>query len=413
MGTRIASVRGLPVSKSQATTLLKEVAGIVGLGYLAQQLAIGAYKTGLPGLGGFMTIPLVFGLTYGIGRVMDAYLISKARGQILKPEEIRKIWKQGRKEGKSSSDINAAKDATSSIMDRFKDPAVEYIKTNLDELAIVASLIAIQSGQTLAPTDEAVLAAFQRYSEQTGSVEHTQSYLQSLTDDQISGVVSNVKGILHEMEFVRVENEDGDSVTAALFPETNHPGFDVILTDLDTGETWDVQLKSTNDTGYVREWMDKYPDGEILVTDEIAEKLNISSSGFENEELTVRVESFVDTLIDDAGNIDIWDMLPALSLLSVAAVVCELHQRYKTGKLSLDEFKTNAARASGIKIAKFTLLFALLSVPGVNVVVGTALVAKLILSVSSWTETMPPLHRTSELTQKQYLAPARNVGLMR
>ncbi len=108
MGTRIAAVRGLPVTKNEVVSTLKEISGAVGLGYLAQQLAIGAYKTGLPFLGGFMTIPLVYGLTYGIGRVMDAYFIHKTKGQLLKPEQIAEIWKKGEKEGKKSTDKASA-----------------------------------------------------------------------------------------------------------------------------------------------------------------------------------------------------------------------------------------------------------------------------------------------------------------
>ena len=45
MGTRIAAVRGIRVSNNDALTSIKEISGVVGLGLLAQQVAIGAYKT--------------------------------------------------------------------------------------------------------------------------------------------------------------------------------------------------------------------------------------------------------------------------------------------------------------------------------------------------------------------------------
>jgi hypothetical protein len=48
-------------------------------------------------------------------------------------------------------------------------------------------------------TDAAVLASFQRYSDPTRNLEDTKEYLQDLSDEQINGVVSGVKGILHEM----------------------------------------------------------------------------------------------------------------------------------------------------------------------------------------------------------------------
>ena len=74
MGTLIARVRGYEFTMSQ---VYKEILGLLGLSYLAQQTAIGLYKTVLPFLGGFMTIPLVFGLTYAIGKVMNFYFVSK------------------------------------------------------------------------------------------------------------------------------------------------------------------------------------------------------------------------------------------------------------------------------------------------------------------------------------------------
>ena len=48
MGTRIGAIRGLPVSEAKSTEIIKEIAGVVGLGLLAQQLVIGGYKTFIP-----------------------------------------------------------------------------------------------------------------------------------------------------------------------------------------------------------------------------------------------------------------------------------------------------------------------------------------------------------------------------
>ena len=104
MGTRIAAIRGVSVSEEKASKIITEIASVVGMGLMAQQAVIGAYKVGLPGLGGFMTIPLVYGLTYAIGKVMDTYFIKKKRNQNFNPEELKKnfneIMKQKKKEGK-------------------------------------------------------------------------------------------------------------------------------------------------------------------------------------------------------------------------------------------------------------------------------------------------------------------------
>ncbi len=71
MGTRIAAIRGVPVSESEASDIIKEILGVIGMGVVAQQVAIGLLKTILPGFGGLTTIPLVYGLSYAIMNVMD------------------------------------------------------------------------------------------------------------------------------------------------------------------------------------------------------------------------------------------------------------------------------------------------------------------------------------------------------
>jgi uncharacterized protein (DUF697 family) len=103
MGERLSAIRGMPLSEKEALDLFKEIAGVIGLGMVAQQIALGLYKTGLPFLAGFTTIPLVYGLTYAMGHVMDFYLEKKARGEALSQADIRSAWARAREEGKAQA----------------------------------------------------------------------------------------------------------------------------------------------------------------------------------------------------------------------------------------------------------------------------------------------------------------------
>lgn len=103
MGKKIADIRGFDISEAGAKEIFKELASLVGLGFLSQQLVIGAYKTVLPFISGFTTIPLVFGLTYGMGKVMDYYFIKKIKGEKVDPEMIKNIFKKAKEEGKNIS----------------------------------------------------------------------------------------------------------------------------------------------------------------------------------------------------------------------------------------------------------------------------------------------------------------------
>lgn len=103
MGERLSAIRGIPLSQKEAKDLLVEIGGIVGLGMIAQQIALGLYKVGLPGLAGFTTIPLVFGLTYAIGLAMDYYLEKKSKGQTVSNADLKEIFSKARKEARKVS----------------------------------------------------------------------------------------------------------------------------------------------------------------------------------------------------------------------------------------------------------------------------------------------------------------------
>lgn len=105
MGKKIAFLRGYEIKENSIEGILKEISGIIGMGVIAQQLVIGAYKSFLPFLGGITTIPVVYGLTYGIGKTMDYYIVAKINGRQINKNEIEKIFKTsreiGEREGKS------------------------------------------------------------------------------------------------------------------------------------------------------------------------------------------------------------------------------------------------------------------------------------------------------------------------
>ena len=91
----------------------------------------------------------------------------------------------------------------------------------------------INKAQLQLSTDEQlVVEALRRSSNALSdmSLSEMGNYLRSMDDDSLRGLANNVKGIYHELQFVRRENLNGDAITARIFPETNHPGADVVLT---------------------------------------------------------------------------------------------------------------------------------------------------------------------------------------
>lgn len=261
-------------------------------------------------------------------------------------------------------------------------PRIRYLNKNLDQAAILAFLVklAFDEGFQITPENQVFLSALRRSSEEFRymNVEELSASLQDYATAQIEGLVSNIKGIAHEMEFVHIENSDGDGVYASLYPDTNNPGYDIQLFDQVSGKHWPVQLKATDDAPYVQQWIDQHPDGQIFVTDELADRMGLEGTGMENGELTADVHDFVDALIENGNEESLSDYFPHLSVISSASIVWELWQHYQRGEISLSKFNFLAAMAVAGKGVKIGVLMAAMSVPGLNVAVGAAMLAQLI-----------------------------------
>jgi hypothetical protein len=114
------------------------------------------------------------------------------------------------------------------------------------------------------------------------SVQELADYVQGLSSEALRGVMSNTKGIYHEMLFVQAFNAEHSEVTARLMEATNYPGADVQFI-MDGDVISEVQLKAVSSPALVHEHLRRYPDIDILATEETAAMMDgIDSSGFRN-----------------------------------------------------------------------------------------------------------------------------------
>ena len=129
-GMRIAAIRGVPALKPDAEDLTKKIIAICGMGFAAQQIAIGVWKLITLNLGAFLTVPLVYSLTYAIMRVIDAYYSAKAKGEELSKKQMRSVDKDAYTEGKEQGKEHA-KNLGESIM--TEDKVINAIKSGAIE----------------------------------------------------------------------------------------------------------------------------------------------------------------------------------------------------------------------------------------------------------------------------------------
>ncbi|MDM1280770.1 hypothetical protein HXZ64_07370 [Acinetobacter indicus] len=285
-------------------------------------------------------------------------------------------------------------------MTRSSSP-IHYLRKNFDALAITTVLAKLAwNARTpqLTEADQAVLAALRRSHAELANapLEDIQAYLQGFDEQQIVGLVSTVKGMLHDMEFVRLDHEDGDSLYAAYLDQHDHTDFDVLLADQHSGESWQLQLKAIEGTGTGKDWIAAPPEETLLTTEEIATQLGLESSGLSTKELTQSVEDAIDVIVTakDPNDEHFWDYFPAISVASVSLAIYELFRCYQQQEISWSEFKWMAAKVSGIKVSKIAFIGLLLGLPVVGQVTGAYLVAKLLLNAkATWFEKESALYR--------------------
>ena len=267
------------------------------------------------------------------------------------------------------------------------NPTIKYIKKEFDYLLIASTLmkIAFDNLASLDGKELDILDALKRANPNLQNLSNQEigNYLSDLDDDQLVGLTSNVKGVLHEIQFVEIENNDGDSVTASMFTDTNHKDTDILLRDNVTGEITEVQLKATDNSSYVQDWIDNHPDGHIQVTEELAEKMNLETSGLSNKDLTTDVNSFMDKLIEMDEGDELWDYMPLLPAISIAICGFFLIKKWKKEEISFTTLKIKFLKLTGKKALKFTVIAVLMTIPVVNVVVGAGILFKLLYGAGS------------------------------
>ncbi|QBF84439.1 hypothetical protein EXU30_18530 [Shewanella maritima] len=129
-------------------------------------------------------------------------------------------------------------------------------------------------------------------------------HLSLLSHEQLQGVVNNTKGVYHEMLYVDAVNGAGLETEASIHSEINTPGSDVVFSS--EGEVYnEIQLKATDSVSYVNEHLEKYPNIEVLATEEVASKIDgVESSGFSNSVLEQDVSTGFEQLISNADATD-------------------------------------------------------------------------------------------------------------
>jgi len=222
-------------------------------------------------------------------------------------------------------------------------------------VATVLAKLLNNAAEQLSADEQLVIEALRRSSGALATMPLAEmgAYIRDMDQASLRGLANNVKGIYHELKYIARENADGDGATAHLFPATNHPGADVVVSS--DGIAIGYQLKATDSIAPIREHLERYPDIPVLVTEEVAaEVAAVKSSGFSNVELDQEVQGTLaqlSTMAQQPG-LDV----PATSGLMIAAASA---RNVLSGKVDLKTGSKNALKQTGVAVTS-TLLVDLL-----------------------------------------------------
>lgn len=127
MVTALNRILGNPFEKSKLNEILTSLLGVIGWGTLAQQVILGLYKSVIPFLGGFTTIPLVYASTYALGMAAKTLIEAKKMDLTVSDEELKRRVEEAKVEAGQQADKLTVSDAIKEI-DNMLGDANRYLQ---------------------------------------------------------------------------------------------------------------------------------------------------------------------------------------------------------------------------------------------------------------------------------------------
>jgi hypothetical protein len=197
----------------------------------------------------------------------------------------------------------------------------------------------------------------------------TDDRLFALDGDDLQGAVNTAKGKYFEYLVVEKLNQ-GQQVGPLLL----EPGQQAVLADSMTQPGWDLrivdeqghvveylQLKATDSVSYIRSALERYPDIQILATDEVADSGLVLDSGITDQDLRAQVDIGVDAVDVSLTETFLEHFHP---LLPLAAMAFYEGHRLWIGRQSMDAFKLALARRSQRIVVTQTIGAAVYAIDG-------------------------------------------------
>lgn len=148
------------------------------------------------------------------------------------------------------------------------------------------------------------------------------------SEAELSGLLAGVKGKLFELRYVEHLNSGylPEGYVARIAEAANQPGWDIAIAGPDTQIVNVLQAKATDSAAYVRQALERYPDIDVVTTDEVFSQLvmtgtaeQILNSGISDRGLEQVVgHAAHGAEATDAGAIEFHLGVPVISMALIA-----------------------------------------------------------------------------------------------
>lgn len=189
------------------------------------------------------------------------------------------------------------------------------------------------------------------------------SAVEGMDADQLEGFVNGLKGKLFEIRYTDYLN-DGHlppGCYAAMADSATQPGWDIAVYNSDGSINEVLQLKATESAQYIENAFERYPDIDIVSTDEVYSQVTMGdmsahliNSGISDEELSQYVLSHVDAAEAIQGESLFPSLLPYIIIaysVSRKASASDYHKGKEFGRRSVLSY---VCHTLGVTAAVFT-----------------------------------------------------------
>ena len=211
------------------------------------------------------------------------------------------------------------------LMQKIESAQRRRRKSELLDLLVVGGITLAQAIRNPAGVPPEIERAFDLAYPGLTQTESFADAVNRMSSDELTGLVSSVKGKLFEIELVDHLNNGGlpEGFHAELAQSVTQPGWDIQITDAQGIVNELLQAKATESASYVQDALERYPNIDVTTTSEVHGQLvamglaqNVHDSGISETVLQAKV----DAATHGGAAFDASDLVPSSIGLAVIAL---------------------------------------------------------------------------------------------